>query len=51
MDLWKEVLKLNDGFFTDEEQGHAVIGADLMQMVNDSGHKVLEHEHDAVTFF
>ena len=28
-----------------------MIGTDLMQMVNDFRHKVLEHEHDAVTFF
>jgi hypothetical protein len=28
-----------------------VIGANLMEMVYDFGDKVLEHEHDAVTFF
>jgi hypothetical protein len=28
-----------------------VIGANLMEMVNDFGDKVLEHEHDTVPFF
>ncbi len=51
MDLRKEVLKLNDCFLADEKQGHAVIGTDLMQVVNDFGYKVLEHEHNTVTFF
>jgi hypothetical protein len=44
-------LEFDDGFFADEEKCHAVIGANLMEMVNDFGDKVLEHEHDTVTFF
>jgi hypothetical protein len=51
MDLLDEILEFDDGFFADEEKCHAVIGANLMEMVNDFGDKVLEHEHDTVTFF
>ena len=51
MDLLDEILEFDDGFFADEEKCHAVIGANLMEMVNDFGDKVLEHEHDAVPFF